>query len=312
MDLVSFTISLFPPSMDPVRDSISDFFKKEDKFNDTTVRDLIEFRQPGYALRTDKLSGAIPKDFSLLNAFELLVRTGRGRAAVVNENEEVESVITQSMLVGWCYNNLDTALRPIRDIPVSQIHPTTFLASIQENEPAINAFKIMADKQYSGLPVLNHEGELVEVVSIRDLRGMAPSAEHFLRLWHPIKDFKREVRSMFPSKTPLWPDLFLIPSDTLKTAILMFDEDRVHRLFVVRSAINRTPVHIVAQIDVLKFIASIAFGKMFLESTPPTLSTSSGGAIGEKERAFGDLSTPSSAPPTPPSTPSAQWSGRKE
>jgi len=264
MDLVCFTITLFSPSMDPVRDSISEFFKKEDKFNETTVLDLIEFREPGYALRKDKMSQTIPKSCSLMSAFEFLVRRGFDRAAIVNEAQEVESIITQSMLIGWCYNNIDTTLKHIKDIPVSQIHPTTFLSTIQETEPAIQAFKIMAEKKYSGLPVINQEGELVEVVSIRDLRGMAPTAENFLRLWHPIKDFKKDVRAMFPSKTPLWPDLFLIPSDTLKTCVMMFDEDRVHRLFVIRSAISRIPLHIITHSDVLRFLLST-------DPTPTTL-----------------------------------------
>jgi len=181
----------------------------------------------------------------------------------VNENGEVHGIITQSMLIGWLYNNLDSALRPVSHIPVTDIPAATdaMAISIVEHEPAIKAFKLMADKRVSGVSIVNEKGELTNVISIRDLRGMAPTAEHFLRLFHSVVEFKREVRSMFPTKTPIWPDLFLVPSDTLRTAITMMDEDRVHRLIVVRSALTRSPVRVLSQTDILHYVLGFALGR---------------------------------------------------
>jgi hypothetical protein len=112
-------------------------------------------------------------------------------------------------------------------------------------------------------------------------------------MWRPIATFKREIREKFPTKTPVFPDLYLLPSDTLKTAIVMCDEDRVHRLvtcwgvgfrfdwstrlthervwvrfvvccqFIVRSALNKTPIGVLTQTDLLRFVMDIAAGPLF-------------------------------------------------
>jgi len=259
MDLVCYTITLFPPTMNPIKDSISDFFRKEEKFNQTTVREVIEFMKPGYTLRRDKMAETIPKSHSLLHALEYIVRTGASRAALVNDHEQVDGIISQSMLVGWIYNHLDSNVKAISQVPVIQFARSS-VVTIDENQPAINAFKIMAETKISGLAIVNKSGELVDAVSVRDLRGMAPSADQFLRLWHPLKDFKREIRVLYSTKTPMWTDLFLLPSDTFRKAITMFDEERVHRLFIVRSSTDRVPTHMVTQRDLLNFVTQLAFG----------------------------------------------------
>jgi len=265
MDLVCYVLSLFPSTLDPIRDpkALALFLESEGRFRLTTVRQLIDIIRPGYSSKKDKLTNTLYKEWSVWSALEKIVRSGVRSQAVVNENGEVHGIITQSMLIGWLYNNLDSALRPISHIPVTDIPAATdtMAISIVEHEPAIKAFKLMADKRVSGVSIVNEKGELTNVISIRDLRGMAPTAEHFLRLFHPVVEFKREVRSMFPTKTPIWPDLFLVPSDTLRTAITMMDEDRVHRLIVVRSALTRSPVRVLSQTDILHYVLGFALGR---------------------------------------------------
>lgn len=262
MDIVMFTIRLFGAT-DVKKESLDVFFQKEDKYGRTTVRELLEQLHPDRNWKEYRQRATVPKDFSLFHAWEAMIRRGRKRLAVVDETQQVYSILTQSMLIGWAYNNIDEALKPIKDLPISNLGYEKPIVSVGENDSAISAFQLMASKGIHGVAVLNAKGELVDVLSIRDLRGVAPTAEEFMRLWRPVAVFKREVRDRFANKTPVNPDLYVFSTDTLKTAIVMMDEDRVHRLFVVNKGGEKKPVGCITQSDVLRYLLNISSGKLF-------------------------------------------------
>jgi len=100
MMLVTFVVDLLSPNLDPTSENLARFFDKEEKFNKTSVRHVVD------RLDTNKRE-TIPKEYSLLHAFEVIVRRDLNLVAIINNDfEEVSSVITRSMLIGWVYNNL--------------------------------------------------------------------------------------------------------------------------------------------------------------------------------------------------------------
>jgi len=269
MDIVMFTVRLFPKESDISKETLTTFFTKEEKFSKTTVRELLEEVHPNRDWKEYRQAASVPKDFSLLYGYEAMARRSCKRIVVLDETQQVYSVLTQSMLLGWLYNNLEDALKPIRDLPVRLIGAEKSVVSIKENEPAINAFRLMAEKGVHGLAVVDQKSQIVDAVSLRDLRGITPTAEEFLRLWRPITAFKKEIREKHPTKTPVFPDLYLLPTDTLKTAIVMMDEDRVHRLFVVRSTQDKTPIGVITQTDILRYVLSLCSGSLFADDDEP-------------------------------------------
>jgi len=255
MMLVTFVVDLLSPNLDPTSENLARFFDKEEKFNKTSVRHVVD------RLDTNKRE-TIPKEYSLLHAFEVIVRRDLNLVAIINNDfEEVSSVITRSMLIGWVYNNLNTTLKAISNVPISLIPASSYVSSIGDDERVIKAFGIIARQKLSGVPVVNKFGDVVDFVSTRDLRGMSASSDSFIRLWHNVITFKDEIRSSFPDKIPPFADHYVLSSDELNTAVKIFDETHVHRLAVVKSHTDRRPLHILSQTDLLRFIFDLMTGQ---------------------------------------------------
>jgi len=128
-----------------------------------------------------------------------------------------------------------------------------FVSSVQDTDPTIKAFRLMIDRKLSGLAVVNSKGELVDTISVRDLRGIGPEAEMFTRLWEPVADYKKRIRKMHSESVPLVP-VVVLPTDTLETVIRLMETKAVHRVFVVKDHESRRPINVISQSDIIKFI----------------------------------------------------------
>ena len=85
----------------------------------------------------------------------------------------------------------------------------------------------------SGLGVTGDKGHLVDVLSVRDLRGLGVKAEHFERLWLSVRRYKEEVRKEFRRQTPPVP-IHVTEDDSFERVISAMDDGNIHRVFVVR------------------------------------------------------------------------------
>ena len=114
----------------------------------------------------------------------------------------------------------------------------------------------------SGLGVVNDKGHLVDILSVRDLRGIGMKAEHFERLWQPVGRFKAETRSEFHRQTPPQP-IHVSEDGSFERVIRLMDDGNIHRVFVVDGTEDggMRPTHVITQRDVLRFLLS----KMGLE-----------------------------------------------
>ena len=105
----------------------------------------------------------------------------------------------------------------------------------------------------------NSEGSLVDIVSVRDLRGIGVKAEHFERLWHSVKRYKDEVRREFHRQTPAKP-IHVTQDNTLRDVIKRMDDGNIHRVFVLEKEKKEGgqevwhPTHVITQRDVMRFL----------------------------------------------------------
>ena len=116
----------------------------------------------------------------------------------------------------------------------------------------------------TGLGVTNSDGALVDIISVRDLRGIGVKAEHFQRLWHSVKRYKEAVRAEFKRQTPPTP-IRVTADDTLQSVIKKMDDGNIHRVFVVERGVKKDstsgeagelwrPTHVITQRDVMRFL----------------------------------------------------------
>lgn len=259
LDLVFFVCEMFRSWFDdsgaagpPVNDSWAKFFLL-DRFREATVSDMFASMK---MLRSRVPCYPAYRGFSTLWAFEQMARLGCHRIAVLDADSKVHNIVTQSMLMSLLAQSLDK-LGTLRHMKVSEMMPglAKDLKTCTEETLAIRAFKTMATNNFSGLPVVDANGALVDNLSVRDLRGIGTKAGYFERLWMTVKDFKQEVRKSFPSQTPPLP-ITVTVHDTLETVLKRMDDGNIGRIVVVerRSENLTVPIRVITHRDVLMLL----------------------------------------------------------
>jgi CBS domain-containing protein len=263
LDLASFTVDLFDESkLQPTEDQWTFFLEKEHKFWDAKATDVL-------AKKRKQDSQPIFRGNSVLQAMEVFSSTGVHRLPVLDEFQNIVGICTQSMIVSLLSQGIDM-MGDVRNIPVSAMHSDLCkeVFTIKEDAKALEAFRLMIEKNVYGIAVVDNEGALVDNLSVRDLRGIGTNAAKFKRLYMPIKQFKELVRQEYPSQTPKLP-ITVNDNDTFEKVVRLMDDGNIHRVFEVQP-IQQTavgtgagqqqqqqrvrPVHVISQIDVIKFV----------------------------------------------------------
>jgi CBS-domain-containing membrane protein len=126
--------------------------------------------------------------YSLFSALEILAREpSLHRVPVIDRGQHLINIITQSQLVSIVEQHLEI-MGTLKDTPLSHI-PTvwTKVLSVKETDTAMTAFNLMAEHHVSGVAVLDDKGELVNNLSLRDLKQVSADASMFWRLFQDVK-----------------------------------------------------------------------------------------------------------------------------
>lgn len=216
-------------------------------FSDKTVSDIISYHPlPRYCV--------IHQDHSLLHALEVMKVTGEHRLAIVNHDEIVTGIITQSMVCRWFLDNIEHLPKSLLDTKCSDIRQYNLLATLPVSNKAIDAFRLIHTKHLGGCAVVDSKGDLVEVMSSRDLKGINPDSLVFKSLWDDIATFKDQVRQSYPD-VPASP-VTVAPNDSFEHILKTMMQKRLHRVFVVaeESRGSRKVVDCVSLVDLVTFV----------------------------------------------------------
>lgn len=86
----------------PDATELSEVFAKNKRFREATVGGVMELSgRPAWR------PVCAANDFSLAYAVELIARLQTHRLAITNKHDKVVGVVTESMIIGWCFVNLD-------------------------------------------------------------------------------------------------------------------------------------------------------------------------------------------------------------
>jgi len=265
LDIVWYTLWSFgawreeSTSAEKVLESKEHFstFLTLERFRNATVLDCMG--RPGFGTRS--AAHHVFKGFSLFHVFESMARLSTHRVAICNSERKVTGVITQSMIISLLDQHLDKLGSLATNHTVQELLPGLFdeLKQIDENQLALSAFKKMVQDNVSGIAVVNAAGELVDTISVRDLRGMGTTAEDWTSLWLDVKAFKAKCRSKFSAQTPMKP-IYVTKSMTLENIIKKMDDGNIHRVFVAEQRSNGAliPSHVISQRDVLRFLLHLS------------------------------------------------------
>eukprot|EP01133_Synstelium_polycarpum_P007895 gene7895-9269_t len=222
--------------------------KEEDEFQKLCVDDVMKFPTK------ENRYHPITADYSLFSVVESMARDPHAHHIPILDNmldRHLVSIITQSQLVKFVYDNL-SLLGSRKDLLIKNMHGlTSEVITVPSTMLAIDAFKLMDEKNISGLGVVNESGQLIDTLSTRDLKGMATDGSLFWKLYRPVSGFldyiKRDPSTIRPRHT-----LFCIKDDTFESVLTKIYTNQVHRIFIVDHTDSRKPIGVISLGDLLR------------------------------------------------------------
>jgi len=192
--------------------------------------------------------------YSLFSAYEVMARSNLHRLAVVDRSRALVSVITQSQLTEFTYRNI-TLLGPKRSKFVKDMtYNLHEVYCVKPTDIALKAFTLMSEKNVSGVAVIGDDGLLVNQISMRDLKAMAPDGRLFWRLYKPISEYLDNVaKSRTDPQASARPKevITVTPEDTLETVLGLLVMNRIHRVYIVESKTQKKPIGLITLRDVM-------------------------------------------------------------
>uniref|UniRef100_A0A6B2LCA2 CBS domain-containing protein n=1 Tax=Arcella intermedia TaxID=1963864 RepID=A0A6B2LCA2_9EUKA len=166
---------------------------------------------------TDNLRSAMLKMVSLSN-----IR----RMPVVDLQDNLVGILSQSQIINILSSKIQTF--PIANFAIEDLNLGTLrkIRSIQLTATVKEAFSVLVEHKFYGIPVVDEQNHPVGNISALDIQLVV--ASDFAALEKPVKDILPETHQ---KRTPI-----CIRSDqTLTEAFQIMSKEKIHRLFVVDS-----------------------------------------------------------------------------
>jgi len=177
------------------------------------------------------------------------------RIPVIDESGQVVNIISQSSLIQLVNQHFVTAVggedhTTIAHMPQLGSSP---VLSVPKTESVINTFRILDQKNKSGIALLDTDGRLVGTTTGKDL-GLFLKNPTLATLNQSIFDHLKNIRTdSIDIKTPC---ISVFPQDTISRAIGLIAATRVHRVFVVDDEEHYKPIRVISVTDILSYILS--------------------------------------------------------
>lgn len=164
-------------------------------------------------------------------------------------------VVSQLSLLKWIdkHNNIlgDYGELQLKDLGLIHKHHNMPLITINHKKLAIDAFRLMAENNIYGIPVVNDNGELVDNISVMDSKYIKMDLSKLLQ---PIFEFFiPNVGSAYP--IPLRQPLMCDEKTRLKEAIGRIAAHKVHRIYLtketVQAGITQIPLRVISVSDLV-------------------------------------------------------------
>ncbi|CAK9148688.1 unnamed protein product [Ilex paraguariensis] len=235
--------SLHPESPTATSGNFFETLTSSDFYKNTKVQDISgSFRWAPFL--------ALQKSNSFLTMLLLLSKYRMKSVPVVDLGETtIDNIITQSAVIHMLEECVGLhwfeswGTKKLSDLGLPLMKPSR-IVKVDEDEPVLQAFKLMRQKGVGGVPVVESGGsKAVGNISIRDIQFLliAPAIYKDYRSI-TAKNFLTAVRSYLEENqkdSPLLSGMVTCQRDnTLKEVILKLDSTKIHRIYVVDDAGN--------------------------------------------------------------------------
>jgi len=246
-DIVDFVIKKFDTNK---LESAKDFWglmEADKELMATTVNAVMK-----YPVRIRNPYHPVSVGYSLFSAVELLAREpGLHRVPVIDSERNLKSLLTQSQVVDFIMGNMEL-LGGIRQKPIEEVATSKkTVLSVTLNTTAIEAFRMMAEHNITGLAVVDDNGRLVDALTLKDLKAISTDGQMFWRLYQQVRVFLEKVRQETVASQR--PDrlIYCLKNQTFEHVIRTMCNNKIHRVFLIDSVESMKPIGIITMKDVL-------------------------------------------------------------
>jgi len=181
---------------------------------------------------------------------------GIHRVPVLDENNKIVSIVTQSEVLNFLAKHMDIVVSDLGNISVDQLHlGTKNVIAMSTNAQAIHAFYLMYTHKVSAVAIVSPSGSLVANLSASDIRGL--EQQHFESLLLPVTQYIINQRGK-----PKAPITCTINTD-FQTVLMKMILFRIHRIWIVDE--DDRPIGVISQTDVMKKLSEFQDPRNFKE-----------------------------------------------
>eukprot|EP01132_Coremiostelium_polycephalum_P005868 gene5868-7300_t len=247
-DIVRYVCSHFEKEKMSTQQDFWKLSQESESFKKLRVDDVMTYPHT----RENKFH-PITQDYSLYTVFEIFARNPHiHRIPILDDmnNRHLVSILTQSQLIKFVYENIDL-LGSKKDLLVkNMVGINTNVLTVPSSTIAIDAFKLIEEKNVSGIGIVNGQGHLIDTLSVRDLKGMATDGSLFWKLYKPVSEFldfiKNDPVTLRPRNTQ-----FVLNTDTFESVLSKIYTNQIHRIFIIDSMDSKKPIGVISLGDLL-------------------------------------------------------------
>jgi len=232
VDLVTFLVDITQEA-ELMGEGFLQLLEEGTRFATTPVTSISNFssRNPFVPVRSDA---------SLYAVIEVLAKHGVHRVPIVNNQNRVINIITQSAVIAFLAKNLKE-LGSVVNSTLADLHTGSKDAvTVNISSRTIDAFKAMSQHRISAVAVVDNEGILLANVSVRDIRAVSSDARIIQRMYLPVREFL--VKMNEDKIDILNPGISCHSTDTYGAVLQKLGATRVHRIYIVDSRWHPTGV----------------------------------------------------------------------
>jgi CBS domain-containing protein len=190
---------------------------------------------------------AVNSNEPLLTLLELMGHGDLRRVFVLHpDTRAVIGLVTQSKVIQLLFDEMagfqQIARKTMQEMGLSAKVP---VYKMKETDLALDAFKLMIEKEVSGLAVVNENDELIDAITTSDIRGSI-GIDILSDLRKPIREYLHKLH-LLTGKPPA--PFYCATTDSLCDVLRILDIKRIHRLFVVDE--KKRPIHVISLRDIL-------------------------------------------------------------
>jgi len=229
--------------------SFWEFINEELVFHDKTVHDLMQ-----HPIRAVNVFHPITAGHSAFSVCEIMAQEKIGRFPIVRSHHDrhVIRFITQKQVARWLDSNLHL-IGSKRSKPLNNCAGLfQTVICVKYEDIAMEAFEIMVENNISGVAVVNDTGQLVNHISIGDLKLIGTDASMFWRLQQTVLHFTRQLAVEYSRKHQRARHVvYSTTSATIEDVSHCLVTYGYHRLYVVDNHIDLKPVGVCSLSDLI-------------------------------------------------------------